>query len=79
MKINGKKVNNLVTKFFCKEGNLHYQILFELENEEIVVYREFNNHSDYKKVYNHLIDFRFVKPTFENKINTPKKTLLENA
>lgn len=47
-------VKNLLTKFFYKENYLYFQILLQTEENKLVVFKEFTDYSEYKKVFTEL-------------------------
>ena len=63
--INGAEIQNLITKFYYKNNHLCFQILLYLGVEKTVPYREFTDYSEYKKVYNHLMNVKSTNSQIE--------------
>lgn len=56
MIIQGKDIENLITKFYYKNRQLCFQIILNLGLEGKVSYSEYDDYFVYKKKFNELLD-----------------------
>jgi hypothetical protein len=56
--IQGGQVKDLITKFFFRNNHLCFQILLHLEGNETIIYKEYNDYSEYKLAFNELQQIR---------------------
>ncbi len=52
--IHGVQVKDIITKFFYKDNHLCFHILLQVEGDEIVLFQEFSDYAEYKKVFGDL-------------------------
>lgn len=56
MIIQGKEIENLITKFYYKNRQLCFQIILNLGFKGKVSYSEYDNYFVYKQKFNELLD-----------------------
>ena len=56
--IQGGQIKDVITKFYYRNNHLCFQILLHLEGNETVIYKEFNDYSEYKDSFNELQQIR---------------------
>lgn len=69
--IHGGQVKDLITKFFYRDNFLCFQILLQMTGGEIVLFREFTDYAEYKKIFS---DLQRVKNS-DAFIDIPKSNL----
>ena len=52
--IHGVQVKDIITKFFYQGNQLCFHILLHVESGETVLFQEFDDYSEYKKVFGDL-------------------------
>ena len=54
--LHSSKIRNLITRFYYKENHLCFQILLSYDNDQTILYREYNDYARYKTEYNNLLE-----------------------
>ena len=54
--LKGNDIENLVTRFFYKENQLCFQILFQCQADKVIAYSEYDDYTKYKEAFNVLIE-----------------------
>ena len=52
--INGKQVENLITRFYYKNKQLYFQIILNMGLDKKIPYQEFDDYYNYKQKFNQL-------------------------
>lgn len=53
--INSRDIENIITKFYFKGEELHFQIIFNLASKESVLYEDFEDYLEYRQKFRDVI------------------------
>jgi hypothetical protein len=56
--VKGNQIDNLITKFYFKNRQLHFQIILNLGSEGKLPYCEFEDYYEYKEKFNELLEIK---------------------
>jgi len=72
--IQGRNVQNLITKFYYRDNQLCFQILLHLGLDQTIPYQEFSDYALYKQVYSKLLAQKNNNESIEVEVRSIKKS-----
>ncbi len=75
--VEGKKIEDVITRFYHKDGELHYQLLIKIKGGTTITFKEFKDYSLYKKALSILVKAKKERSTI--KIDSVRKSISSQA